>query len=289
MNEVDTLRYIRNLSAVTSRADVLMKEKKDPHTWKPDFIDYKLEKKKYFWPYFERKIYLIEVDKPLSIFSKSYIYEHILKELYSEYNNIIYFYSNKLYKIKLEDIMKENSLKPELNTQNNLSEIAKNLIKNCNDEFGNYYTLEILSDGNCHDKGNKFIDFVLSCEEINMNRCLYTLIPGIEENITDDFTLLKLSQLDYIKSIEEFNNEYKDIKNCLIFLPYQLSIKINKMKINSELDRISNDIIEKIEELELKEEAQKKMKVLMFFATSVIAGFKFNTAAYQGIKENSDN
>ena len=221
MKEEGTFRYIRNLSAVTSRCDVLTKEGEDPQTWRPDFIDYKLEKKNYFWPYFQRKIYIIEADKPLSKDSKSYIYEQILNELYSEYNNIIYFYSNGVHKIKLEDIMKENSLIPELNTQNNLAQIAKNLLKECNDKFGNYYTLEIFSDGYCSDRDNKFIDFVLCCEEINMNMCQYQLLPGIEVNITADFTQLALSQLDGIKSLEEFNNKYKDIRNCLIFLPYQ--------------------------------------------------------------------
>ena len=35
MEEEGTFRYIRNLSAVTSRADVLMKEGEDPKSWKP--------------------------------------------------------------------------------------------------------------------------------------------------------------------------------------------------------------------------------------------------------------
>ena len=284
MKEEGTFRYIRNLSAVTSRCDVLTKEGEDPQTWRPDFIDYKLEKKNYFWPYFQRKIYIIEADKPLSKDSKSYIYEQILNELYSEYNNIIYFYSNGVHKIKLEDIMKENSLIPELNTQNNLAQIAKNLLKECNDKFGNYYTLEIFSDGYCSDRDNKFIDFVLSCEEINMNMCQYQLLPGIEVNITADFTQLALSQLDGIKSLEEFNNKYKDIRNCLIFLPYQYSINISIMDIKKELDRISDDIIEKIEVQELKDEASKKLKILKFYAASEIEDFEFNTAAYKGIK-----
>ena len=281
MEEEGTFRYIRNLSAVTSRCDVLTKDEEDPQTWKPDFINYKLENKNYFWPYFQRKIYIIEIDKPLNKDSKSYIYEQILNELYSEYNNIIYFYSNGIHKIKLEDLMKEDSLIPELNTQDNLAQIAHNILQECDEKFGDNYNLEIFSDGYCHDRDNKFIDYVLSSEEINMNRCQYQLLPGIEVNITADFTQETLSQLDDIKTLEEFNNKYRDIRNCLIFLPYQYAIDINIINIKSELDRISDDIIGKIEDETLKDKMMKKLKVLKFYATTEIEDVEFNTAAYK--------
>ena len=130
MEEQGTLRYIRNLSAVTSRCDVLMKEGEDPQIWKPDFIDYKLDlSKNYFWKYYKRKVYIIDVEKPVTKNDKLYIYEEISKELYSEYNNIIYFYSNGIQKIKLEEIKNENSLIPKENQQNNLQQIADNIIK----------------------------------------------------------------------------------------------------------------------------------------------------------------
>ena len=41
MEAEGTYRYIRNLCAVTSRCDVLMKEGEDPQNWKPDCIEYK--------------------------------------------------------------------------------------------------------------------------------------------------------------------------------------------------------------------------------------------------------
>ena len=136
MKEEGTFRYIRNLSAVTSRCDVLMKDGEDPQTWKPDFINYKLDlSKNYFWEYYQRKIYFIEVDKPLCQNNKLFIYEQIINGLYSEYNNKIYFYSNGIHQIKLEDIIKENSLNHENNTQNNMGQIANNIIKECNENL----------------------------------------------------------------------------------------------------------------------------------------------------------
>ena len=259
-----------------------MKDGEDPQTWKPDCINYKLDlNKQYFWPHFERIIYIIDIDKPPSQETKSYIYEQILNGLYSEYNNIIYFYSNGIRKIKLEDIMKEDSLIPEPNTQINLREIAENILNECDEKFGNNYTLEIFSDGFCQDRDNKFIDYIFSSDKINLNQCLYQLLPGIDVNISSEFTQMTLIKLNEIKTIEEFNTNYKDIRNCLTFLPYQYSININIMEIKSELERISKENIENLEDRAIKDEYMKKMKALLFYATSQIEDVIFNTAAYK--------
>ena len=54
--KLETLRYIINLSALTSRWDVLTKEGEDPQTWKPDCINYKMDlTKNYFWKAFKKK------------------------------------------------------------------------------------------------------------------------------------------------------------------------------------------------------------------------------------------
>ena len=280
LEEEGTFRYIRNLSAVTSRCDVLMKEGEDPKTWKPDFINYKLDlSKNYFWEDYQRKIYFIEVDKPLNHNTKLFIYEQIINGLYSEYNNRIYFYSNGIHQIKLEDILKDNSLIPEVNTKSNMDQLADNILKECNEKFGNNYALEIFSDGYCANRDNKFIDFILANDEINMNRGNYQLLPDIDINITPEFTQEILNKLDDIKTYEEFNSNYKDIRNCLIFLPYQYTININRGHIKSELQRISREIIDNVENQIIKKELMNKMKVLIFYITTEVEDVGFNTAA----------
>ena len=57
MEEEGTFRYIRNISAINSRCDVLIKNEKNPKLWKPKAINYKLNlSNNYFWKDFERKI-----------------------------------------------------------------------------------------------------------------------------------------------------------------------------------------------------------------------------------------
>ena len=285
MKEEGTFRYIRNLSAVTSRCDVLMKDGEDPQTWKPDFINYKLDlSKNYFWEYYQRKIYFIEVDKPLCQNNKLFIYEQIINGLYSEYNNKIYFYSNGIHQIKLEDIIKENSLNHENNTQNNMGQIANNIIKECNEKFGNNYIIEIFTDGYCINNDNMFIDYILSNDEININRRNYQLLPELDDvNISSEFTQETFIKIENIKTYEEFNNNYKDIRNCLIFLPYQYAIDINKEHIKNELDRISKDIIDNIQNDQIKKELNNKMKVLIFYLTTEVEDVALNTAAFKDI------
>ena len=280
MEEEGTFRYIRNLSAVTSRCDVLMKEGEDPQVWKPDYIDYKLDlSKNYFWKDFKRKIFIIEFDKPISMETKLYIYEEIIKELYSEYNNKIYFYSNGIKEIKLEDIIKENSLIPEKNFQNNLEELAQNLLDECNERFGNNYSIEIFSDGYCEDQDNKFIDFILSNDNINFDRLSYQLPPGIEVNVTPDITLQTLSNISKIKTYEELKANYRNIRNCLIFLPYQYLPNLAELNIPQELKNMAKKIIGKIENEDIKNLEIKRFSVLLFYATSQIEDVGFNKAA----------
>ena len=280
MKEEGTFRYIRNLSAVTSRCDVLDKDGKDPQTWKPDFIDYKLDlSKNYFWKDFKRKIFIIEIDKPISKDTKSFIYEEIIKEIYSEYNNIIYFYSNGIKQIKLEDIMKENSLIPEKNLQNNLEELASNLLEGCNEEFGNSYILEIFSDGYCEDRDNKFIDYILAGDNIEMDRISYQLLPDIDVNISSEFTKTTLGEIEKISTYEELNANYRNIRNCLIFLPYQYLPDLSHQQIKNDLESIGIKLIDKLEDENLRKLIIEKINVLLFYATSVIEDVGFNKAA----------
>ena len=109
--------------------------------------------------------------------------EEISKELYSEYNNIIYFYSNGIQKIKLEEIKKENSLIPKENQQNNLQQIADNIISDCNEKFGNNYNIEIYSDGYCKTRDNKLMDYILSDDDIELNGRSFQLLQEIEINV----------------------------------------------------------------------------------------------------------
>ena len=281
MEEQGTFRYIRNLSAVTSRCDVLMKEGEDPQTWKPDCINYKLDlSKNYFWNDFKRKVYIIDVDQPVTKNDKLYIYEEISKEIYSEYNNIIYFYSNGIKKIKLEDIKNENSLIPEKNKQKNLRLIADNIINECNQKFGNNYSVEIFSDGYCDSNDNKLMDFILSNGEIDLYRRSFQLLPEIDVNISTELTQLTLSQLDDIKTYEEILSNYRNIRNCLVFLQYQY-LNLPLLHIKSQLERIQDEVIEKIKDEKLKEESTKKMKVLLFYAMLEVENVVSNTAAFK--------
>ena len=112
-----------------------------------------------------------------------------------------------------------------------------------------------------------------------MNRGNYQLLPDIDINITPEFTQEILNKLDDIKTYEEFNSNYKDIRNCLIFLPYQYTININRGHIKSELQRISREIIDNVENQIIKKELMNKMKVLIFYITTEVEDVGFNTAA----------
>jgi hypothetical protein len=148
MEKEGTFRYLRNLSAVTSRCDVLDKEGENPQTWKPNCINYKLDlSKNYFWKDFKRKVYIIDSDKPVTENDKEYIYETILDDIYSEFNNIIYFYSDGITTIKLEDIKKEKSLIPSQNKQTNIIQLGKDIINEFNQKFGDNYNILKFSDG----------------------------------------------------------------------------------------------------------------------------------------------
>ena len=282
MQEEGTLRYIRNLSAVTSRCDVLMKEGKDPQTWKPDCIDYKLDlTKKYFWKDFKRKVYLIDVDKPVTKGDKLFIYESISGYVYSEYNNIIYFYNNGITKIKLEDIKKENSLIPAKNKQKNMKQIADNLINECIEKFGSNFYLEIFSDGFCREGNNKLMDYILSNDEIEIERKSYQLLPEADIQMSSEFTEETLSDIDNIKTYKDLITKYRDIRNCLIFLPYQYLPGISNFGFKSQLEKKRDEILKNLKDNNKKEEIEEKMKVLLFYCNLEIENLGGNTAAFK--------
>ena len=289
MEKEGTFRYIRNLSAVTSRCDVLMKEGEDPQTWKPNCINYKLDlSKNYFWKDFKRKVYIIDTDKPVTKNDKEYIYETILDDIYSEFNNIIYFYSDGITTIKLEDIKKEKSLIPSQNKQNNIIQLAKDIINECNQKFGENYNILIFSDGFCEKGDNKLMDYILSSNEIDEYRISYQLLLDNNIEISPEFTQKTLLTLDEIKTLEELNNLYRDLRNCLVFLPYQNLLNVSLTHINSQLGRIKTEIGEKIEDQVNKEIFEKKIDVLLFYSSLQVENVEINTAAFQKKELNKD-
>ena len=276
-----TFRYIRNLSAVTSRCDVLMKEGEDPQTWKPDCINYKLDlTKDYFWKDFNRKIYIIDIDKPITMDNKVFIYGEITKEIYSEYNNKIYFYSNGIKEIQLNDIQKENSLIPEKNNQKNMMQIADNLIEEYIKKYGNNFSIMIFTDGFCEDSDNKFMDYILSNNEYFNYNQLYELLLNLNINITEEFALMTLNRIEEIKTYEELLSNYKNIRNSLMFLNNNYKINITK-NVREEIKRIKSDISEKLENQEVKKEFERKMNVLLFYSGVIAENVGFNNAAFK--------
>ena len=281
MEAEGTYRYIRNLCAVTSRCDVLMKEGEDPQNWKPDCIEYKLDlKKKYFHKYFNRKIYIIDVEKPVSKEDKLFIYEEISKEIYSEYNNAIYFYNNGIEKINLEDILKSSSLIPKKNTKKNMKEMADNLIEDCIKNFGNDFNIMIFTDGFSINQDNKFMDYILSNDQINLDNKLYQLLLDIQCNITEDFATKNINKLQEIKTYEALMSNYKNIRNSIIFTNNLFGINL-KFDIFEEIKRIKNSIIETLDSDDKKDEFRRKMDTLLFCSGVRVENVGFNNAAFE--------
>ena len=268
MEEEGTFRYIRNLSALTSRFDVLKKDGENPRTWKPKAIDYKLENKNYFWKDYQRKIYIIDVDSPVTKNDKIYIYDIIQEELYSQYNNIIYFINNGKIRLNLEDIKKDDSLNPKEKNENiNLKLISEEIINECNDVFkGNYY-IEIFSDGLSIINDNKLMDYILSCENIAFDKRSFQLLPEANHNISTDFISETLENLEKIKTYQDLMNNYKNIRNCLLFSNFDYELQMSHYTIKKEIKRIGKEIEKEINDDEEKLKIFKdKMQVLSFYS-----------------------
>ena len=284
MEEEGTFRYIRNLSALTSRCDVLLKNGKNPKLWKPKAINYKLNlSKNYFWKDFKRKIYIIDVDSPVSENDKTYIYDIIKEELYSTYNNIIYFINNDdKVKIDIEDINKNDSLIPNNSNQANLKKIAYDILEECNHKFENNYFIEIFSDGISSRNDNKVMDYILSCEEIPYDKRSFQLLPEANTGISKEFIFDSLKNLENIKSFNEFSDNYKNIRNSLLFSYFDYTLEMSQFNIKREIDRIENAIKEEINEDEKKLNILKeKMEILIFYSNVEIENFGINAAAFQ--------
>ena len=284
MEEEGTFRYIRNLSALTFRCDVLMKEGENPQKWKPEAIDYKLDlNKKYFWKNYERKIYIIDVDSEVNKNDKIYMYDRIKEELYSKYNNIIYFVNTENGKIKidLEDIQNKE-LKPNSNNnQNNLKQIAKDIIRECNDEFDNNYYIEIYCDGIASMNDTKVMDYILSCEDIPYNKRSFQLLPEANTNITSDFISNTINNLENIKTYDNLMQNYKDIRNSLLFSYFDYSIQISQYNAKKQIERIESEISEEISNDEEKLNLFKeRIEILKFYSTVEIENLGINAAAY---------
>ena len=210
-----------------------------------------------------------------------FIYESISGYVYSEYNNIIYFYSNGITKIKLEDIKKENSLIPDKNEQRNMKQIADDLINECIEKFGSKFYIEIFSDGYCHEGNNKLMDYILSNEEIEIDRKSYQLLPEADIQISSDFTQEVLIDIDNIKTYEDLIAKYRDIRNCLIFLPYQYLPGISNFAFKSGLEKIKDELIENVEDNDKKEEIKTKIQILLFYSNLEIENPGDSKAAFK--------
>ena len=283
MEEEGTFRYIRNLSALTSRCDVLLKNGKNPKLWKPKAINYKLNlSKDYFWKDFKRKIYIIDVDSPVSENDKIYIYDIIKEELYSTYNNIIYFINkDDKEKIDIEDIKKKNSLIPNNSNQINLKKIAYDILDECNHLFDKNYFIEILCDGISSRNDNKVMDYILSCEEIPYDKRSFQLLPEANTGISTEFISDTLKNLENIKNFDEFSNNYKNTRNSLLFSYFDYTLEMSQFHIKSEIDRIEKAIEEEIDEDENKLKLFKeKMEILTFYSNVEIENLGINAAAF---------
>ena len=283
MEEEGTFRYIRNLSALTSRCDVLLKNGKNPKLWKPKSINYKLNlSKDYFWKDFKRKIYIIDVDSPVSENDKTYIYDIIKEELYSNYNNLIYFINNDdKEKIDIEDIKKKNSLIPNNSNQANLKKIAYDILEECNHIFEKNYFIEILCDGISSKNDNKVMDYILSCEEIPYDKRSFQLLPEANSGISTEFISDTLKNLENIKNFDEFSNNYKNTRNSLLFSYFDYTLELSQFHIKSEIDRIQKAIEEEIDEDENKLKIFKqKMEILTFYSNVEIENLGINAAAF---------
>ena len=283
MEEEGTFRYIRNLVSLISRCDVLMNEGENPQTWKPDAIDYKLDlTKNYFWNNYQRKIYIIDVDSEVNDNDKTYMYDRIKEELYSKYNNIIYFVNTQNGKetIDLEDI-KKIKLKPNSNNQNNLKQVAYDIIEECNHKFENNYYIDIFCDGIASANENKVMDYILSCKSIPIDKRSFLFLPELNRNITPDFISNTLNNLKNIKTYEDLIQNYKNIRNSLLFSFFEYSIQISSYNIKNEIERIENEINEEIENDEEKLKLFKeKMEILEFYSNVEVENLGINAAAY---------
>ena len=288
MKEEGTFRYIRNLSALTSRFDVLMKDGENPKTWKPKAIDYKLPNINYFWKFYQRKVYIIDVDSIVSENDKTYIYDTIQEELYSKYNNIIYFISNGKIKLSLEDIKKEDSLNPGNNDPNiNLKRISEEIIKECNEAFRGDYNIEIFSDGLSLFNDNKLMDYILSCDEIPYDKRSFQLLPEANIEIPTEFISETLNNIENIKTYDELMSNYKNIRNCLLFSYFDYSLQISRYTLNNEIERIGREIKDELKDEESKLKVfQDKINILSFYSSVEYENLGVHAAAYIVEKTN---
>ena len=209
------------------------------------------------------------------------MYDIIKEEIYSKYNNIIYFVNteNGKEKLDLEDIKKKD-LKPCPNNQINIKQIANDIIKECNDTFGDYY-IEIFSDGFSSINENKVMDYILSCQKIPYEKRSFQLLPEATTTITKDFISNTLNNLENIKTYDNLMLNYKNIRNSLLFSMFEYSLQIAEYNTKKEIERIENEVIEEIKNDEEKLNIFKeKLEILKFYSTVEIENLGINAAAY---------
>ena len=291
MEEEGTFRYIRNLSAITSRCDVLLKNGKNPKLWKPKAINYKLNlSNNYFWKDFERKIYIIDVDSPLSEKDKKSIYNKIKEELYSHYNNLIYFINNGGKKrIDIEDIL-QKEIEIETNNQTNSRKMAYEIIEECNQIFKQNYCIYIFYDGISLKNDNKVVDYILQCKQITDIKKSIQMVSNTKILISKEFIVNTLKSLKNIKNFNDYSNNYKNIRNSLFLFHYyyENSLKISNNNIISEIERIQKEIEEEIGKDENKLiKFKETMEILSYyskirFISASNSNKNNNAAAFKG-------
>ena len=125
------------------------------------------------------------------------------------------------------------------------------------------------------------MDYILSNDQIEIERKSYQLLPEADIQMSSEFTEKTLSDIDNIKTYKDLITKYRDIRNCLIFLPYQYLPGISNFGFKSQLEKKRDEILKNLKDNNKKEEIEEKMKVLLFYCNLEIENLGGNTAAFK--------
>ena len=126
------------------------------------------------------------------------------------------------------------------------------------------------------------MDYILSCEQITYQMRSFQLLPEANTGITTEFISNTLKNLENIKNFNDYSNNYKNIRNSLLFLHFDYSLQMSEFSIKGEINRIEKEIEEEIKEDENKlKQFKEKMEILSFYSNVEIENLGINAAAYQ--------
>ena len=125
------------------------------------------------------------------------------------------------------------------------------------------------------------MDYILSCKSIPIDKRSFLFLPELNRNITPDFISNTLNNLKNIKTYEDLIQNYKNIRNSLLFSFFEYSIQISSYNIKNEIERIENEVNEEIQNDEEKLKLFKeKMEILEFYSNVEVENLGINAAAY---------